>query len=388
MDEMKYKPDRTNMADNKVNEHGALPPTTQFTQPFPFRKLPGEIRNQIYRLVLPHQIRQHIQSSDNSVPNSVNASDTDRLIEWSSCKARERERPGWANIPSDSLAILRVDQLMCLEAKACMYSSTTNFEVTVASSGIFFFGRFTSMTCFSPFPSIWQFTRHWTIHLRFHRFHPTQETLWGRDHDKVTGKEHDRRTSSNTYDYIHMMESFISICIELAKIPELETLTITLPCLGYQTGDSYKWINKTYVSVLAHMKAAAVKPGKLIILLAPPLRRQPQCQAKRCLGYALALEEVWRTWKDGFSYNQVTKQWLEMRERAKLQPSTPELRNLLYDIWQLVYFGDLTEEEKLKLMRPSPDGIARWIRRKEQKTIALPCMQDAPIPPSANLHAN
>ncbi|KAL8761662.1 MAG: hypothetical protein Q9184_002246 [Pyrenodesmia sp. 2 TL-2023] len=385
---MEQKPDRTNTANNMGKQHGALPPSTEFILPFPFRKLPAEIRYQIYRLVLPYQIRQHVQSTNNSVPNSVNISDTDRLIEWSSCKAEKREMPGWANVPSDSLALLRVDQLMCYEAKACMYSPTTNFEVTIASSGIFFLGRFTSMACFSPFPSIWQFTRHWTIHLRFHRFHPTQQTLWGRDHDKVSGGDNDRKTSSNSYDYIHMMESFISVCIELAKIPELETLTITLPCLGCQAGDSYIWINKTYVSVLAHMKAAAVKPGKLIILLAPPLRIQPQCQKKRCLGYALALEEVWRTWRDDFGYNQVTKDWLEIRERTKLQPSTPELRTLLYDIWRLIYFGDLTEAEKLRLMRTSPIGIARWIGSKEQGIGALPSIRNAPIPPIANLRAN
>lgn len=166
-----------------------------------------------------------------------------------------------------------------------------------------------------------------------------------------------------------MMESFISVCIELAKIPELETLTIKLPCLGFQTGGADKWINTTYVSVLAHMKAAAVNPRKLIILLTPPLRKQPQCQDKPCLDYASALEEVWRTWGDGTGYNQVTKEWLKIREGAKPHTSSAEVQSLLYDIWRLVYFGDLNEEEKLKLMKSSPDGMIDWVGKKERAAL-------------------
>ncbi|KAL8903384.1 MAG: hypothetical protein Q9207_003958 [Kuettlingeria erythrocarpa] len=350
----------------------APPPTPEPIQPFPFRKLPGEIRNKIYCLLLPYQIRQPIRFGVDSAFNSVTSSDTNGWVGFPPYKLNEGETSDWANVPCDSLAILRVDRLMCYEAKACMYSPNTNFTVTIATLGFIFFNRITPMTDFLPFPSIWQFTRHWTIDLRFHRFQTTQQTLWGRDCNNRTGEIYDRRHPSNSYDYLHMMESFISVCIELAKIPQLETLTIKFPCLGCQTGDADKWINKTYVSVLAHMQAAAVKPGKLVILLTPPLRRRPQCQDERCLDYASALEEVWRTWGNPTGYNRVTKQWLKIRKSAMMHTSSsPEVQSLLYDIWRLIYFGDLTEEEKLKFMKPLQDGQVDWVGKKEQAALKM-----------------
>ncbi|KAI4145502.1 MAG: hypothetical protein L6R39_003794 [Caloplaca ligustica] len=364
---------------------GASTSTDLQDRSFHFMTFTAEIRCSIYRAVLPYKRSRLLQPAQGS-SSTANVAAT-------ATQNPKKEWLSWENVPNTCMALLRLNKKVASEARAVMYGERAVFNVTVDSSGTIFQNRRYKLPYFQPFPSSsnWQFTHHWMVDLRFHvPRHLKQPVNCGYEFDEagVAVNTFNIRTFAALYEYITIMEGFVPLCSELAKVPDLKTLTIKLPCPRQdecyrepilaplliswpesKKEDVYAWVNKTYMSVFAHMVATCVKPESLKIIMVVRPHSTP-CPQQRCLDYASALENAWKTWDDDHHYAEGVVEWMAIKERAMLVEQDQALRTLLFDVWRSFYFSDVDIGEKLRLMSKFCSGIERAIRVKGRKANA------------------
>ncbi|KAL8923103.1 MAG: hypothetical protein Q9208_004787 [Pyrenodesmia sp. 3 TL-2023] len=152
-------------------------------QPFPFMKLPLELRRHIYGLVLPNQ-----------------------KVEASS--------GGWAamaGIPNESMNLLLVNKQVSDEARTVLYGRNS-FTVLISVYKTLVLGSFTGlglkpMQTTPSLPDI----KNWQL------------ALW---------------TYRSNVCYMQYQDAILSACAELANIPDLQSLKLSLPCLCEYAEDS------------------------------------------------------------------------------------------------------------------------------------------------------
>ncbi|KAL9000373.1 MAG: hypothetical protein Q9188_005682 [Gyalolechia gomerana] len=354
------------MAAHATNSSTSSGASTIWEGSLHFLKFPPELRNKIYRLALPYQAYHSPQALIESAPSVIAVTNGQLLSKHSFGGLKKPEWEGWHNVPSDTIALLRVNKQISNEARAVIYRDAI-FDIAICSSGTSFFGQWLPTTHFLPFPSSshWKFTRHWVFDLRFFRFNRKMVVRWGYGSCDDAGVLHPSYgfvSSRDQYEYIRISENFIAACFELAKIPELETLTLNLPCLGRKTGNAYAHINKTYMSLLTHLALAGIKPKAFKINLAPPSERQTQCQGKKCLDYRSALQEVWSTWEHRHVYAPHMIEWMAVRERAALLAPSADLRGFLYNVWWTKYFVESSDDRKFQVAWMARQFVEHWIQ--------------------------
>ncbi|KAL8769228.1 MAG: hypothetical protein Q9209_004729 [Squamulea sp. 1 TL-2023] len=205
-------------------------PAGKQRQRFPFMSLPLELRRQVYGLVLPQQ--------DIAKSSSL-----------------------WANIvgtPNEFMNLLLVNKQISDEARSVLYG-LNRFTMLITPSNTLFLGSFSKVD-FEPSPTTLSlpYFKHW------------QMSLWP------------ELEENNAL----IRDAILTACCEIAKIPNLQTLTLSIPCLCHhfefaalkrysQTsrlrhGGDIEAIHDNYVCTLAPLNQLRFKGNVQIIATAKP----------------------------------------------------------------------------------------------------------------------
>ncbi|KAL8789304.1 MAG: hypothetical protein Q9213_001227 [Squamulea squamosa] len=340
------------------------PASGEQQQTFPFMNLPLELRRQVYGLALPQQ--------DIAKPSSH-----------------------WANIvgtPNEFMNLLLVNKQISDEARNVLYG-LNRFTMLITSSNTLFLGSFSKVN-FVPFPTTpsLPFIKHW------------QMSLWPEFED------HDSR----------FRDGLLSACCEMARIPDLQTLTLVIPCLCHDyeyvrfCGCFQKYglchcldiddVHDNYVCTLAPLNQLRFKRNVQIVATAEVLQHHDdtsdavlwpgwddkddhitlsrcshlQCQKPVCVSFAASFSSIRANLMGNTTPLRSTEdqnEWLELKQRvAELKKSAPELKGnsksaqelhrALQDTWDALdsgsneYFRKMSREVSQKLR--SIIGLGRF----------------------------
>ncbi|KAL9629415.1 MAG: hypothetical protein Q9204_005286 [Flavoplaca sp. TL-2023a] len=342
---------------------------------FPFMDLPLEIRREIYSLVLPQQTPQ---SRSN----------------------------GWATmdgIPNEFMNLLAVNKQVSDEARSVLYGLNT-FTIVISQFRMLLPGSFTELE-FLPFPTrpSLPFIKNWQIALW-----PTYRRIADRPDARFR-------------------DAVFSACSEIAKTRDLQTLTLTIPCLceNFQprTIGRYARYNKTHsydgpeevedihdamINYLAPFNQLRFKGKVEIITAAKPteqlwsgepfpkrfpetnneegyiqLANHPhrQCQQPLCLSFAASFTPIAALLMGDTTPVSLTEdqlEWLELKKSIHEERDHPEclveLENALEELWDALdsgeteYWRSVEYRVRERILRSLPcviDEFNRELRRQQ-----------------------
>ncbi|KAI4125375.1 MAG: hypothetical protein LQ338_004298 [Usnochroma carphineum] len=215
---------------------------------FSFMKLPSDIRQHFYAMILP---RQEVPMTSGEWVGTI------------------------GGVPSQFISILRLNKQISDEARKVFYGSAA-FTITISDEEIKFLNNTREARHFLPFPSIssMQYIKNWQLDLRLKY-----------NADLLCG------------DGNRTEEGLLTASVELAKISDLQTLKVTIPCLCAD-GDVTP-VHQIYTAVsrtMAPLRRLRFK-GDVRFFAAPPLKGDiaqsnkhaspvTQCQRPECLAFA------------------------------------------------------------------------------------------------------
>ncbi|KAL8922280.1 MAG: hypothetical protein Q9208_005250 [Pyrenodesmia sp. 3 TL-2023] len=193
------------------------------TARFAFLRLPLEIRQEIYRIALPSQ----------DIP------------------VRSRSWADLVGTPNDSMNLLRVNRQVSDEAREVLYGSTS-LTVVISANVTRFLHLVEQASWLRPLPSTpsIRYMKHWQIRLGFASF-PLE---WSEQ---------------------YIDEGLLDTSVELSKVPGLQTLKISFPCLCEQysnpSADALDAIHQRMFKALEPLRRLRVR-GKVTFIAACPRR--------------------------------------------------------------------------------------------------------------------
>ncbi|KAI4195286.1 MAG: hypothetical protein LQ346_003489 [Caloplaca aetnensis] len=294
----------------------ASPNTADVAAGFRFMDLPLEVRRYFYRLILPSQT---ISMRNNA------------------CAAIE-------GTPNEFMNLLVASRQVSDEARRVLYGSNS-FTVTVSGDTTDFLGLEDRAKWFRPFlarpmPSL-NYIKNWQFRLIFHRH-------WDQYPSDIEMMQRDRRW---------LEEGLLAVASELARITDLQTLKIFIPCICNRP--SAAAVNQLYETTMSSLKPVQKQlrfsSVQVVTAVAPSrvLNASGEfagwshwfgsvlCTKPKCITFAQSFSPIKDVLQGSLTPTSLTPRqiaWLDIKVHASLvpPPSTKRIRCALYDLWKLV----------------------------------------------------
>lgn len=222
-----------------------------------FMALPIDIRRHLYRMVLPCQ----------DVPMGSG--------DWAKM----------TRIPNEFMNLLLTNKQVSDEARQVLYGSSS-FTIAISAHGTGFLNSVELDRVFRPFKTVPPLIKNWQLRVGF-RSPCDMDTL-----------DHDGRW---------IREGLLTVSAELAKVPDLRTLKVSIPCLcglydydEVSTDDVYKALAFSLeplqqlrfqggVRFIARVSTGVPRQDLVVFHLYSSAKRNTQCKEPACLALASSL---------------------------------------------------------------------------------------------------
>ncbi|KAL8937086.1 MAG: hypothetical protein Q9216_004601 [Gyalolechia sp. 2 TL-2023] len=279
---------------------------------FPFLRLPVDIRQHFYTLILPGQ----------NFPMNAGR--------WAEV----------SDIPSDFIGILRANKQISDEALQVLYGGTCS-TVIITGQEMRSFKFNEDLRFFLPFKptGTTEYMRNWQLAMRFDAEYDSDPMPCN-----MLAPHHDSQLTTEQY---YIREGVLSTTAVLARVSDLQTLKVSFPCLCKKTHDtSVDRVREAITFAVEPLKrlrfhanvtfiaaAPILEPSEYLeqVKLAPTSAANTQCQQPACVAFRDSLNEVKTKLQDDTPRATLTarqSKWLDLKQfAASMAPrSTPDLR--------------------------------------------------------------